>query len=62
MKDAGVVVYTVGFQITGDVNAETLINTCPTSPKHKFLPTSGAALTDAFKAIGADLNNRRLAH
>jgi hypothetical protein len=62
MKTAGVVVYTVGFQITGDSNAETLMSQCATSAKHQYLPTSGSQLSDAFKAIGADLNNLRLAH
>ncbi len=60
MKNAGVIVYTVGFQITGDTNAETLINTCPSSPRNKYLPTSGQALSEAFKSIGADLNNLRI--
>ena len=64
MKASGkdVVVYTVGFQITGDTNAETLINTCATDSAHVYLPTSGAQLKDAFKAIGAELNNLRIAH
>lgn len=62
MHTAGVVVYTVGFQITGDTNAETLINTCATDSRHVYLPTSGAQLSDAFKAIGVELNNLRIAH
>jgi Flp pilus assembly protein TadG len=62
MKAAGVVVYTVGFQITGDTTAETLMTNCATDAAHKYLPTSGSQLKEAFKAIGAELNNLRIAH
>jgi Flp pilus assembly protein TadG len=62
MKAAGVIVYTVGFQITGDVPANDLMDSCATDAKHEYLPTSGLALSDAFKAIGADINNLRLSH
>jgi hypothetical protein len=61
MKAAGVVVYTVGFQITGDTNANTLMTQCATDADHKYLPTSGSQLKEAFKAIGAELNNLRVA-
>jgi hypothetical protein len=61
MKSAGVVVYTVGFQITGDTNANTLMTQCATDADHKYLPTSGSQLKEAFKAIGAELNNLRVA-
>jgi Flp pilus assembly protein TadG len=62
MKAAGVIVYTVGFQITGDTTANNLMDSCATDAKHEYLPTSGLALSDAFKAIGADINNLRLSH
>lgn len=62
MKQAGVIVYTVGFQIAGDTNAQTLMSTCATDASHEYLPTSGGQLTEAFKAIGAELNNLRVAH
>jgi Flp pilus assembly protein TadG len=62
MKAKGVIVYTVGFQITGDTTAEDLMSHCATDAQHQYLPTSGTALDDAFKAIGADINNLRLSH
>jgi Flp pilus assembly protein TadG len=62
MKAAGVVIYTVGFDITGDVPAENLMTSCATDAAHEYLPTSGSALSDAFHAIGADINNLRLSH
>ncbi|MDP3659601.1 TadE/TadG family type IV pilus assembly protein [Phenylobacterium sp.] len=62
MKTANIVVYTVGFQITGDTTATNFVNGCATDPDHVYLPTSGTALKDAFKAIGADINSLRLSH
>ena len=62
MKDAKIVVYTVGFEITGDTTAETLMTQCATDANHKYLPTSGSDLSAAFKAIGADLNSLRISH
>jgi hypothetical protein len=37
-----------------------LLQNCATSPKHVFLPSSGTALKDAFKAIGQDINRLRI--
>lgn len=61
MKNKDVVIYTVGFALGGDQNAINIMNQCATSPKHVYLPGSGAALKDAFKAIGQDINSLRLA-
>jgi Flp pilus assembly protein TadG len=60
MQAAKVVIYTVGFDIGGDTTAQDLMDHCATDPSHKFLPNSGTELKDAFRAIGADINNLRL--
>ncbi|HEY3695524.1 ubiquitin-activating E1 FCCH domain-containing protein, partial [Phenylobacterium sp.] len=62
MHAAKVVVYTVGFDLAGDTTAQDLMDHCATDAKHKYMPSSGTELKDAFKAIGADINNLRLAH
>ncbi|MDP3853465.1 pilus assembly protein TadG-related protein [Phenylobacterium sp.] len=61
MKAKDVVIYTVGFALGNDQNAIDIMTQCATSPKHVYLPGSGAALKDAFKAIGQDINSLRLA-
>lgn len=60
MKNAGVVVYTVGLGIASGGDAETLLKGCATSSDHLYLPSSGAALKDAFSAIGRDIMKLRL--
>ncbi|WP_332765013.1 TadE/TadG family type IV pilus assembly protein [Phenylobacterium sp.] len=61
MKAQGVIVYTVGFALGGNASAVDVMNSCATDEKHVYLPGSGAALKDAFKAIGQDINSLRLA-
>lgn len=61
MKLKGVIVYTVGFNITAGSSAETLVKKCATSEdKHVYLPSGGGALKDAFAAIGRDIMKLRL--
>ncbi len=60
IKAQDVVIYTVGFAVTSD--AQTMLTTCATSASHVYLPSSGAALQDAFRAIGQDINSLRLSH
>jgi Flp pilus assembly protein TadG len=60
MRDAGVKVYTVGFQIGSDTTAQNFVNGCADDPDHVYMPTTGSQLKEAFKAIGAELNNLRL--
>ncbi|WP_332701248.1 TadE/TadG family type IV pilus assembly protein, partial [Devosia sp.] len=52
MKAQGVIIYTVGFALGGNASAVDVMNSCATDEKHVYLPGSGAALKDAFKAIG----------
>lgn len=60
MKAQGIVVYTVGFQITAGGNAERMLGRCATSPAHVFLPASGGDLSQAFAAIGRDITRLRI--
>lgn len=68
MKDAGVVVYTVGFSLSKNRGANTtvdtaieLMETCATTKeKHFFQPDSGGDLKEAFKAIGRDITRLRI--
>jgi Flp pilus assembly protein TadG len=61
MKAKGVVIYTVGFALSGDSAAEDIMKECATDADHMFLPDSGADLKVAFRAIGQDINALRLA-
>jgi Flp pilus assembly protein TadG len=60
MKKAGVIVYTVGFQVSSDASAQNLVKGCATDASHVYLPTTGSDLQIAFQAIGQDISNLRI--
>ncbi len=60
MKAQGVVIYTVGFALSGNAAAENIMETCATDADHVFLPDSGADLKVAFRAIGQDIDALQL--
>ncbi len=60
MKAKGVTIYTVGFQVGSDTNAQNLVNNCATDAQHVYTPSTGTALQDAFEAIGADIAALRI--
>jgi Flp pilus assembly protein TadG len=60
MKARGVIVYTVGFQISSGGSAAALLAGCASSPHHAHLPTSGSDLSEAFAAIGRDITRLRI--
>jgi len=60
MKTAGVIVYTVGFNVVNTQKAKDLVAGCATDASHVYLPSSGAALKDAFRAIAQDITNLRI--
>ncbi len=60
MKAKGVIVYTVGFNVGKGSDAEDVMQACATSSSHVYLPSGGAALKDAFAAIGRDLLKLRI--
>jgi Flp pilus assembly protein TadG len=61
MKAKGIIVYTVGLEVASGGDAEKLMKDCATSSSHIYLPSSGAALKDAFAAIGRDITKLRIA-
>ena len=60
IKAAGVVVYTVGFDIADQQEAKDLMANCASSPEFAFLANSGTELKDAFRAIGANIASLRV--
>ena len=60
MKAAGVIVYTVGFDVGSDASAKAIVQECATDAEHVYLPSTGAALKDAFHAIGEDISRLRI--
>jgi len=59
MKLKKITIYTVGFNISDDDDVTDMLNTCASSGS-AYLPNSGTALTDAFKAIGQDIQSLRI--
>ena len=60
MKVKGIVIYTVGFQITAGAASETLLKYCASTPSGFYNAGSGTALSDAFNAIGRDITQLRI--
>ncbi len=64
MKAKGIVIYTVGFNVSSDTSVVKLLQDCatPTDSKtdYSYLPSSGTDLKDAFKAIGQDISRLRI--
>ena len=60
MKARGVLVYTVGFQITAGGNAANMLQACASTPANFYLPASGGDLSEAFAAIGRDITQLRI--
>ncbi|MDI6624174.1 MAG: ubiquitin-activating E1 FCCH domain-containing protein [Brevundimonas sp.] len=60
MKARGVLVYTVGFQITAGGNAANMLEACASTPANFYLPASGGDLSEAFAAIGRDITQLRI--
>ncbi|WP_288759686.1 TadE/TadG family type IV pilus assembly protein [uncultured Brevundimonas sp.] len=66
MKAAGVIVYTVGFDIntgTGGAGVDTakeVMQQCATNSDHVYLPENGASLKSAFGAIGRSISQLRI--
>lgn len=56
-KANGIIVFTIGFEVTGEATKQ--MTNCATSPAH-YYPTSGAGITDAFKSISISIKKLRL--
>jgi Flp pilus assembly protein TadG len=58
-----VIVYTVGFDVSTDPSATSLLANCATDSKHVYFPADdGVSLQVAFQSIAADLNRLRISH
>ena len=63
IKAAGIIVYTVAFQIPGDeAGALTLLSNCASDKDKYFAPGTNSELLSAFNAIGQDISELRVAH
>lgn len=62
MKDAGITVYTVGFEISDSQTVRDLLTNCATDAAHAYLASGGAELIAAFRDIGRDISQLRLSH
>lgn len=60
MKARGVMVYTVGFQITAGGAAANMLQACASTPTSFYLAGSGGDLSEAFAAIGRDITQLRI--
>jgi Flp pilus assembly protein TadG len=60
MKDRDIVVYTVGFALGGNADAEELMQTCATSPAHAYLAADGVELRSAFREIAQNISALRV--
>lgn len=60
MKAAGIIVYTVGFDISSSTDVTNLLNGCATSPQHAYLAADGSQLKEAFKDIASSIAQLRI--
>ncbi len=60
MKDAGIIIYTVGFEIVDDQRARDLVNNCATDASHVYMADSGSELRSAFRAIATSITQLRI--
>lgn len=58
-KAQGVVVYTIGYDISAGGNAATQLRNCASSANH-YYPTNGANISAAFNSIASNVQNLRL--
>ncbi len=60
MKAQGIMIYTVGFQITAGGASEDLLAYCATTSSGFYNAGSGTELSEAFNAIGRDITQLRI--
>lgn len=60
IKDKGVFVYTVGFNVGSDAKVKKLMSDCATSAEYVYMPANGTQLKVAFRAIAQDINSLRI--
>lgn len=60
MKAEGVIVYTVGFDISNSTNVTNLLNGCASQPEYVYMPETGTELKQAFRDIAVQVSNLRI--
>jgi Flp pilus assembly protein TadG len=60
MKEAGIKVYTVGFEVGNLQAARNALTACATSPQYAYFASGSAELVEVFQTIGRDINEVRL--
>jgi Flp pilus assembly protein TadG len=62
MKAPGkdIIVYTVGFNVTADTDAQQIMNYCATDADHAYFPSTGAELKTTFQLIAQEISQLRL--
>jgi len=60
MKDEGIIVYTVGFDLEGNDDVLEMLEDCATTSRHFFDSPNAEDLQQAFEAIGTALSNLRI--
>ena len=60
MKSAGILIYTVGFNIGSSSEAQEVVQGCATDPSYVYMPEGGTELAAAFQAIAVNVSQLRL--
>lgn len=60
IKKKGVIVYTVGFNVSSDPDITNMMKNCATSAEYAYTPSGGTELKVAFRAIAQDINSLRI--
>lgn len=55
-----IIIYTVGFNVGSDPDAQAIMRQCATDANHVYFPSDGTSLQVAFQAIASDLNRLRI--
>ncbi len=61
MKQDGIILYTVGFNVLDMPEVGLLMRDCASSPGNVYMPEGGTSLREAFRAIGRDISSLRIA-
>jgi Flp pilus assembly protein TadG len=59
MKDKGIIVFTVGFDLDSQ-SAKDLMKQCATSESYAYIASNGTALKEAFRSIAINISRLRL--
>jgi hypothetical protein len=62
MKQAGVIIYTVGFDLGTDTDSLNRLQTCASDASHFFRADNGADLQTAFQNIANQITQLRISH